>query len=190
MGCSPSPSPCWRWTFAFPKARGCYPHWLCCCARDNVAEIPGLCDQLPSYRFLWISHHRKFRYVIGYNRSLLVSTALPYGDRVHSLPHLADQCLQRCLCDHLLRGHDGRRFDHDGDPVGICFGEYRLIEPGLSKKVIHSETILPLITGGSSWRPSVSLSSIRTWPSFPESLSCSFPCFRNEIRSKIVLEGT
>jgi uncharacterized membrane protein len=97
----------------------------------------------------WISHHRKFRYVIGYNHSLLVLNLLflmviafiPFPTSLISVS--SDAYVTIFYAATMVAGSIMMAL-----LWGYASAKHRLIELGLSKKVIHSETILPLATGG------------------------------------------
>ena len=97
----------------------------------------------------WISHHRKFRYVVGYNRSLLVLNLLflmviafiPFPTSLISVS--SDAFVTIFYAATMVAGSVMMAI-----LWGYASAKHRLIEPGLSNKVIRSETILPLATGG------------------------------------------
>ncbi len=97
----------------------------------------------------WISHHRKFRYVVGHNRSLLVLNLLflmviafiPFPTSLISVS--SDAYVTIFYAATMVAGSILMTV-----VWAYASAKHRLIEPGLSKKVIRSETILPLITGG------------------------------------------
>jgi len=97
----------------------------------------------------WISHHRKFRYVVGYNRSLLVLNLLflmviafiPFPTSLISVS--SDAYVTIFYAGTLVIGSVMMVI-----LWGYASAKHRLIDPGLSDKAIRSETILPLATGG------------------------------------------
>jgi uncharacterized membrane protein len=97
----------------------------------------------------WISHHRKFRYINGFNRSLLVLNLLflmviafiPFPTSLISVS--SNTYVTVFYAATMVAGSIMMAI-----VWGYASAKHRLIELGLSKKVIRSETMLPLITGG------------------------------------------